>query len=71
MQQNHTSYILVPFFGSCCFIAASWYKEDVMELMDEALRYGGLTVLSDSYAINGEPGDFYSCSKGTTNIENT
>jgi hypothetical protein len=36
-----------------------------MELMDEALREGGLTVLSDSYAINGQPGDFYPCSKGT------
>jgi hypothetical protein len=38
-----------------------------MVLLDEALRYGGLTVLSDSYAINGQPGDFYSCSKGTIN----
>ncbi|XP_059453486.1 laccase-14-like [Corylus avellana] len=47
-------------------VFASWYKEDVMVLMDEALRYGGLTVLSDSYAINGQPGDFYSCSKDTT-----
>jgi hypothetical protein len=36
-----------------------------MTLMDQALRYGGLTTLSDSYAINGEPGDFYDCSKGT------
>lgn len=33
--------------------------------MDEALKYGGLTTLSDSYAINGQPGDFYECSNGT------
>lgn len=56
MLQNHTFYY--------SFVAASWYKEDVMTLMDEALRYGGLTTLSDSYAINGEPGDFYPCSRG-------
>lgn len=35
--------------------------------MEEALKYGGLTVLSDSYAINGEPGDFYDCSNGKKN----
>lgn len=46
-------------------IAASWYKEDVMTLMKEALKEGGLTTLSDSYAINGQPGDFYDCSNGT------
>ncbi|KAE8056015.1 hypothetical protein FH972_012818 [Carpinus fangiana] len=33
-------------------VHAPWYKEDAMVLMDEALQYGGLTVLSDSYAIN-------------------
>ena len=33
--------------------------------MDEALRYGGLTTLSDAYTINGQPGDFYDCSNGT------
>ncbi|OWM65759.1 hypothetical protein CDL15_Pgr015183 [Punica granatum] len=45
---------------------ASWYKEDVMALMDEALREGGLTTLSDAYCINGQPGDFYNCSKADT-----
>ncbi|KAL6218276.1 hypothetical protein ACLB2K_011491 [Fragaria x ananassa] len=47
-------------------VFASWYKEDVPTLMDEALKYGGLTTLSDSYAINGQPGDFYECSNETT-----
>ncbi|KAK4781339.1 hypothetical protein SAY87_017445 [Trapa incisa] len=45
---------------------ASWYNEDVMELMDEALREGGLTTLSDAYCINGQPGDFYNCSRDDT-----
>ena len=58
-------YILVLLFYSYCSIAASWYKEDVETLMDEALRYGGLTTFSDAYAINGQPGDFYDCSNGT------
>ena len=58
-------YILVLLFDSYCFIAASWYKEAVETLIDEALRYGGLTTLSDAYTINGQPGDFYDCSNGT------
>lgn len=34
-----------------------------MTLMEEALSSGGLATLSDAYTINGQPGDFYECSK--------
>lgn len=44
----------------------SWYKKDVMELMETALEEGGLTTLSSAYCINGQPGDFYPCSSDTT-----
>ncbi|CAB4289609.1 unnamed protein product [Prunus armeniaca] len=37
-----------------------------MTLLDETLESGGLTTSSDSYTINGEPGDFYLCSNETT-----
>ncbi|XP_030461528.2 putative laccase-9 [Syzygium oleosum] len=47
-------------------VFASWYDEDVMELMKEALSEGGLTTLSDAYCINGQPGDFYNCSRDST-----
>ncbi|KAG6625875.1 laccase-14-like [Carya illinoinensis] len=72
----HGAFVILPAEGTTypfpkpdeeqVLVFASWYKEDVMTLMDEALRYGGLTTLSDSYAINGEPGDFYPCSRDTT-----
>ncbi|XP_059631469.1 putative laccase-9 [Cornus florida] len=52
--------------GQQILVFESWYKDDVMTLMDYALKNGGLTKLSDSFAINGEPGDFYPCSNETT-----
>ncbi|KAL3737106.1 hypothetical protein ACJRO7_025948 [Eucalyptus globulus] len=47
-------------------VFASWYDEDVMELMIEALSEGGQATSSNAYCINGQPGDFYNCSRETT-----
>ncbi|KAI4387959.1 hypothetical protein MLD38_000341 [Melastoma candidum] len=47
-------------------VLASRYNMDVMTLMTTALHEGGLTGLSNAFCINGEPGDFYSCSNKTT-----
>ncbi|XP_050269253.1 laccase-14-like [Quercus robur] len=72
----HGAFVVLPAEGTTypfpkpdeeqVIVFASWYKEDVETLMDEALRYGGLTTLSDAYTINGQPGDFYDCSNETT-----
>ncbi|KAF3953743.1 hypothetical protein ACB098_01G158000 [Castanea mollissima] len=72
----HGAFVILPAEGTTypfpkpdeeqVIVFASWYKEDVETLMDEALRYGGLTTLSDAYTINGQPGDFYDCSNETT-----
>lgn len=72
----HGAIVILPAEGSTypflkpdeedVIVFASWYKEDVMTLMEEALSSGGLATLSDAYTINGQPGDFYECSKNTT-----
>ncbi|KAL7245767.1 hypothetical protein ACSBR2_000994 [Camellia fascicularis] len=47
-------------------VLASWYKQDVMALMNYALEHGGEAKLSDAYCINGQPGDFYPYSNDST-----
>ncbi|KAF7127778.1 hypothetical protein RHSIM_Rhsim11G0091700 [Rhododendron simsii] len=48
---------------------ASWFKGDVMEIIQTALANGGEPNASDAFTINGQPGDLYNCSKpGTFNI---
>ncbi|KAL7208363.1 hypothetical protein ACSBR1_030170 [Camellia fascicularis] len=48
----------------------SWFKGDVMELIQSALESGGEPNQSDAFTINGQPGDFYNdlynCSKQGT-----
>ncbi|KAH0976484.1 hypothetical protein GBA52_026203 [Prunus armeniaca] len=66
LPANGTSYPFPKPDGEQVILFASWYKEDVMTLLDETLESGGLTTSSDSYTINGEPGDFYLCSNETT-----
>ncbi|KAI8004457.1 Laccase-21 [Camellia lanceoleosa] len=45
---------------------ASWFKGDVMELIQSALESGGEPNQSDAFTINGQPGDLYNCSKPGT-----
>lgn len=40
-----------------------WWKSDVMEVIEDALRTGAEPNVSDAYTINGQPGDLYNCSK--------
>ena len=40
---------------------ASWFKGDVMAIIDEALTTGGDPNVSDAFTINGQPGDLYEC----------
>ncbi|KAI8531613.1 hypothetical protein RHMOL_Rhmol11G0150000 [Rhododendron molle] len=50
-------------------VLSSWFKGDVMEIIQSALEGGGETNKSDALTINGQPGDLYNCSKnGTFNI---
>jgi laccase len=43
----------------------SWYLEDVNALVSEDLETGADTPRSNSYVINGQPGDLLPCSQGT------
>ncbi|KAF8364744.1 hypothetical protein HHK36_033281 [Tetracentron sinense] len=52
--------------SSSYVLEGSWYKGDVMEIIEEALEKGGEPNLSDAFTINGQPGDLYDCSKPGT-----
>ncbi|TXG53219.1 hypothetical protein EZV62_022388 [Acer yangbiense] len=47
-------------------ILRSWYTYDVNLLVVEDLATGSDLPNPDAYTINGQPGDFYNCSKETT-----
>ncbi|KAL6962592.1 laccase [Sarracenia purpurea var. burkii] len=47
-------------------VLASWYKGDVMEIIETALENGGEPNKSDAFTINGQPGDLYNCSTNST-----
>ncbi|CAN6555467.1 unnamed protein product [Malus baccata var. baccata] len=47
-------------------ILGSWFKGDVMEIIEEAIATGDEPNISDAFTINGQPGDLYSCSNETT-----
>lgn len=45
-------------------LAGSWYESDVNKEVAEDLKDGTTPPHSDSYTINGQPGDFLPCSNG-------
>ncbi|WKA10686.1 hypothetical protein VitviT2T_028247 [Vitis vinifera] len=47
-------------------VLASWFKGDVMEIIETALQNGGEPNQSDAFTINGQPGDLYDCSTEDT-----
>ncbi|KAI9073669.1 hypothetical protein K1719_044382 [Acacia pycnantha] len=49
--------------GQETLIIGEWYKGDVMKII---MASGGEPNASDAYTINGQPGDLYACSNGTT-----
>ncbi|CAB4289607.1 unnamed protein product [Prunus armeniaca] len=64
---------LNPTYVICMYIGkykdkrgSSWFKGDVMEIIEEALASGGDPNISDAFLINGQPGDLYDCSNETT-----
>ncbi|KAG6406797.1 hypothetical protein SASPL_134408 [Salvia splendens] len=40
-----------------------WWTMNVMDIEANAIKTGGEPMLSDAYTINGQPGDFYPCSR--------
>ncbi|GJU02657.1 laccase/diphenol oxidase family protein [Tanacetum coccineum] len=47
-------------------IFGEWWKEDIMQVLNEFVASGGPPRDSDAYTINGQPGDFYPCSSQDT-----
>ncbi|GLT38024.1 hypothetical protein SLA2020_122960 [Shorea laevis] len=52
--------------GEEVLVLGDWYKVDVNRAINEELSEGGFSTHEpDSFVINGEPGDFWDCSKET------
>ncbi|THG20587.1 hypothetical protein TEA_028566 [Camellia sinensis var. sinensis] len=47
-------------------ILASWFKQDVNQMVDYSLQNGQDFNLSNAFSINGQLGDFYPCSNDGT-----
>ncbi|KAF4358237.1 hypothetical protein F8388_000883 [Cannabis sativa] len=47
-------------------ILGEWWKKDILEVLEEFVVSGGQPNVSDAFTINGQPGDFYNCSKPGT-----
>lgn len=47
-------------------ILGEWYEKNLTEMVINAMRTGGDVNTSVAYTINGQPGDFYQCSKEST-----
>ncbi|PKI73468.1 hypothetical protein CRG98_006049 [Punica granatum] len=43
-------------------VLGTWYKVDVMEMIEHALANGSFPALADALTINGQPGNEYDCS---------
>ncbi|KAL8089676.1 hypothetical protein AgCh_039236 [Apium graveolens] len=47
-------------------ILGQWWKQNVTKVLEEFIVSGGAPNISDSFLINGQPGDLYPCSKQGT-----
>ncbi|WCJ44074.1 laccase 14 [Euphorbia peplus] len=61
-----TSYPFRKPFGQQTIILGSWFKGDVMEILEQGLANGVAQNLSDAHTINGQPGDLLPCSNTST-----
>lgn len=52
--------------GEVPLVLGEWWKSDIREVFSEFERGGGDAAPSDAYLMNGQPGDFYNCSKSDT-----
>ncbi|KAL3639287.1 Laccase-15 [Castilleja foliolosa] len=48
--------------GEVPIILGEWWKQDIMEVLNDFVASGGAPIDSDAYTINGQPGDLYPCS---------
>ncbi|CAK7323635.1 unnamed protein product [Dovyalis caffra] len=72
----HGAIVILPALGTTypfpapdaeeTIVIGSWYKGDVKAVIDEALATGIVPNVSNSFTINGQPGDLYPCSKENT-----
>ncbi|XP_071702776.1 laccase-15-like [Rutidosis leptorrhynchoides] len=47
-------------------ILGEWWKQDIVQVLEEFVASGGPPRDSDAYTINGQPGDLYPCSSQDT-----
>ncbi|XP_038984792.1 laccase-14-like [Phoenix dactylifera] len=64
--RHGTSYPFPKPSGEVVIVLGEWWNKDVNTVLEKALETGGEPNASDSFTINGQPGDLYPCSKPGT-----
>ncbi|KAK3001773.1 hypothetical protein RJ639_020857, partial [Escallonia herrerae] len=64
--KNGTAYPFPKPDAEVPIILGEWWKKDADEVLQLMLATGGDPNISDAFTINGQPGDFYPCSKAGT-----
>ncbi|KAL6316001.1 hypothetical protein AAG906_014926 [Vitis piasezkii] len=64
--KNGTKYPFPKPNAEVPIILGEWWKSDVNAVLEEMLATGADPNVSDSYLINGQPGDLHPCSKSGT-----
>eukprot|EP00253_Pinus_taeda_P019160 PITA_19160 len=67
VEQLRTPWADGPAYVTQCPISpGEWWNANPIAVIDEAVRTGGATNLSDAFTINGQPGDLFNCSTSGT-----
>ncbi|KAL8521066.1 hypothetical protein ACS0TY_011566 [Phlomoides rotata] len=66
LPKKGASYPFPKPYAEVPILLGEWWKKNVMDIPGNANKTGGEPILSDAYTINGQPGDFYPCSKQDT-----
>ncbi|XP_050232819.1 laccase-15-like [Mercurialis annua] len=61
-----TSYPFPQPYAEVPIILGEWWKRNIHEVYEDFVRSGGTPNVSDSFTINGQPGDLMPCSESGT-----
>lgn len=66
LPSNGSSYPYPTPYKEIPIIISEWWNADPDQVIAKALATGAAPSVSDAYTINGQPGDFYNCSRPGT-----
>ncbi|EEF35289.1 laccase, putative [Ricinus communis] len=61
--EHKTSFPFSAPYAEVPIILGEWWKRDIVEVFEDFVRSGGSPNVSDSFTINGQPGELLPCSE--------